>query len=165
MKHRSLKKTISRIRPPRPNGQGPGRIRRAEQEALAAMSCVPRPKAQELDNLLALAGEGRIKKKAFDGLLLPPGAKVDFSDTRSIRRHLRQIIFIEVKTTSRPNVGKDFRNYYFSISENELDAAEQLGRNYRFALYNRRTGHYLILTLKQLKARIRRSHVSHSVQL
>jgi len=40
-----------------------------------------------------------------------------------------------------------------------------MDQNKPFRIVHRRTGHYLILTLKQLKARIRRSHVSHSVQL
>jgi hypothetical protein len=165
MKRRSLKSMLGRIRPPRPTGQGPGRIRRAEQEALAALGFVPKPRAQELDNLLELAGGGQVEKKAFDGLLLPQGVAIDFGDKRSIRKHLRRIIFIEVKTTSRANVDRNFRNYYFSVSENELAAARFLGRNYRFALFNRRTGDFLLLTLDQLLARIRFWHVSHSVQL
>lgn len=165
MRRRSLKNMIGKIRLPRSNGEGVGRIREAEQAAMAAMDYVPKPKDQELANLLELAGGGRIKQKAFDCLLLPSGVKVDFGDKRSIKKNLRRIVFIDLKTTARQNVQPDFWNYYFSVSANQLKAAELLGDNFRFVFYNLLTGAVLILTLNQLLARIRGWHVSYSVQI
>lgn len=148
-----------------PKAEASGARQKAECQALTAMGCIQRPTGVGLDNLLEVAGGGKIAKRAFDGLLVPAGVEIDFTDKASIRAHLRDLVFVDVKTTNRHDLDNNFRGFYFSVSKNELNAAKALGERYRFALYNLHTGSILELTLPQLRARVRNWQVSHSVQI
>ncbi|EPR44201.1 hypothetical protein dsx2_1796 [Desulfovibrio sp. X2] len=164
MGSRNLKSLVDQICAHRAiRTQAPGSRRAAEVTALEALGCIPKPKGQGLENLLAIAGKGKVGKRAFDGLLLPRGLVIDYNDKAAIKTHRTNIIFIEVKTTGREGIGMDFQGFYFSMSDNEMKAAKALGKRYRFAFHNRRTGQTMLLTYAQLMRRVRARQVSHSI--
>ncbi|MBY8238363.1 hypothetical protein KW539_10740 [Vibrio fluvialis] len=128
---------------------------------------IERPKGQLLDNLLSeLKRTGiDIKRTSFDAIELPKGATLDFCSVESIKAHLPQMNFIEIKTTSKSSVKDDFSGYFFAFTEGELSAAEQLQSRHKVALINKVTGTVFMSTVPELLKRAKSMNWQVSVQL
>lgn len=72
---------------------------------------------------------------------------------------------VQVKATVNPKVGPSFKNFYFSITENEEYMAMMLGYNYRFALVNLLTNEHRLCSFNQLMNNAKRVTQSYSLEL
>src|SRR4051812_4733972 len=72
--------------------------------------------------------------RAFD--IVKVSKPVDLESADDVQRAIKNIVLYEVKSTSKPSVGPDFRRYFFSLSTAELLVAQNLGDQYRFAFVN-----------------------------
>ncbi|MEH0788922.1 hypothetical protein [Vibrio alginolyticus] len=127
---------------------------------------IERPKGHELTNILSVLAEHKIviKRTSFDAIAIPC-IEIDLNSCDSIREHINSFIFIEIKTTSKASVREDFSGYFFAFTENELNAAEQLGDRHRVALVNKRTERILITSVPELLARARSTNWQLSINI
>lgn len=128
---------------------------------------ISRPKGNELKLLLsALEDTGvSIKRSSFDALSIPKGITVDFNDLESIKNSLAEISFIEIKTANQDRVKADFSGFFFALTENEIKAAEALGKRHQVALFNKKTSEVLITSVAEIINRAKSSTWQVSVQL
>lgn len=128
---------------------------------------IPRPKGLQAKNLLAVLREAglNIKLSSFDAIALPHGQAVDLADTASIRDHLHEMVFIEIKTANQARVKDDFSGFFFAFTEGELLAAEALGERHKVLLVNRGTGGMLLTSVAEILARSKSLNWQVSVQL
>ncbi|MCP3937937.1 MAG: hypothetical protein GY708_21520 [Actinomycetia bacterium] len=128
---------------------------------------IPRPKGDALKVLLTeLERTGiSIAKTSFDAILLPSGRHVDFGDIQDLRESLSEMTFVEIKSTKKTSVKEDFSGYFFSLTEKEIDAAQQLGPRHIVLLHNTLTGHFLQTSVSELAQRSRSTTWQVSVQL
>lgn len=142
----------------------------SEGEALAITQndlWVKRPKGTELNNLLSELSKINIiiKRTSFDAIALPINNNVDFFCSKSISAGIKEMIFIEIKTTNKEAVKDDFTGYFFAFTEGELSAAEQLGERYKVALLNKRTGNIIMSSVPELLGRAKSMNWQVSIQL
>ncbi|PKG56343.1 hypothetical protein [Shewanella sp. GutDb-MelDb] len=128
---------------------------------------IERPKGTALKHLISeLSKTGiNIKRTSFDAIAIPVGNKVDFSSPKSIADHIKEMVFIEIKTTNKKSVKEDFTGYFFAFTEGELNAAEQLGEQHQVALVNKRTGNIVMSSIPRLLTRAKSMNWQVSVQL
>jgi len=128
---------------------------------------IPRPKGQELKNLLAaLEKTGiSIKRSSFDAISLPSSVNIDFNDSDSIESSISKLVFIEIKTANQDRVKEDFSGFFFALSESEIAAADVLGDRHKVALFNNKTGAKLITSVPEIIAKSRSTNWQVSVQL
>ncbi len=139
-----------------------------EQHVLSqGFGWMARPKGVALKNLLAALLEINIniKKSSFDVICKPSGLHVDFLDMESVRVALPKLLFVEVKTATQSRVEKDFRGFFFALTENEMHAASALGCRHRVLLHNKNTGKFLITSIPEILRRKKSSTWQLSVQL
>jgi len=140
----------------------------AAGEVLAVSSTghwIARPKGAVLKLLLGeLAQTGVvIKASSFDAISVPDW--VDMASPESVRAHLDQMIFIEIKTANQARVKAGFGGFFFAITENEIAAADQLGARHQVALFNKNTGEVMMTSIPDILARSRSMTWQLSVQL
>lgn len=126
---------------------------------------IRRPKGQKLQNIideLALTGVD-IKGSSFDAIY--SSEPVDLDDTESIKDRLNDIIFVEIKTTRKKNIGPNFEGFFFALTENEISAAEQLGERHRVLLYNMNNGASQLTSVPEIWKRSSSINWQVSVQL
>jgi len=130
-------------------------------------SWVPRPKGQELKNLIQmLEAEGVvIKRSSFDAVSLPEDVSVNFNDVNSIKSVLHQMTFIEIKTANQDRVKEDFSGFFFALTESEISAAEALGERHKVALFNKKTSQIVMTSVPDIINRARSMTWQVSVQL
>ena len=114
---------------------------------------VPRPKGRPLKILLGeLTKIGiSIKWSSFDAICLP--RRVDFSNPDEVRSQINDMVFIEIKTANQSRVKPSFCGFFFAVTENEIEAAEQLKERHRVALYNKSTGELLLTSIPEIISR------------
>lgn len=104
-----------------------------------------RLKGQQGKNLFLVVGEqlqsketkiALVGNKGYDALKIINGATIDFNSVESIRDNFKNILFIEIKSSSRKDLEKDFSNYFFSITENEIQLAHAFPQSFCFLLYS-----------------------------
>ncbi len=137
-----------------------------EQSAVMSMeSWVPRPQGKQLSTLLTeLAATGiHIKRFSFDAICTP--VPLDFSDVTALREVLPSLIFIEIKSANQSRVKPGFDGYFFALTENEIQAAEQLGKRHKVALFNRQTEELLLTSVPEILARAKSTTWQLSIQL
>ncbi len=128
---------------------------------------LPRPKGPALRTLIAaLAADGTpIKPSSFDAIAVPADLKIDLSDPAAVKAGLPRLTFVEIKTANQPRVRDDFSNYFFALTENEIEAAAILGTRHCVALFNKISGRMLITSVPQLLTRARSTTWQVSIQL
>ncbi len=125
---------------------------KGEKLLISLMGWVPRPKGEDLSNLLAvLADQGvRIKRTSFDAIELPEGVELNFADRAMLARWLPDMTFREIKSASQDRAGATFGSFLFTLSEHEIEAARQLGSQYVFTFFNLNTHLRRDMTLAEI---------------
>lgn len=139
-----------------------------EQALIASIDAlIPRPRGAALRLLLdELAQVGiSIAGTSFDAILLPDDAEIEVTDVDSVRRHLPEMTFAEIKSTNKTSVREDFSGFFFSLTEKEIDAARQLGERHIVLLQNMITGALVQTRVGEIAARSRSTTWQVSVQL
>lgn len=95
-----------------------------------------------------------VKPRSFDFVLLDTDQTVDWTQIEQIRHLLPKMMFIEVKTTKRKEISGDFSNFFFALTESEIQAAEALGNKHRVVLVNKTTDEMYVTSVPEI---IRRS--------
>ena len=137
-----------------------------EAELVEAMDgWVPRPKGRSLKILLnELQKIGiSIKWSSFDAIYL--STIVNFDNVEDVRSQIHDMIFIEIKTANQARVQPGFGGFFFAVTENEIEAADQLKERHRVALYNKKTGELLITSVPEIINRARSTNWQVSLQL
>jgi hypothetical protein len=156
-----LKGVVPDVALDRPSNQATARLAAEILGAGGAGFVVPTARQREA-LLVAFVREGYvIYGKAFDVVRI--GKNIDLANENEIRRHIDEIVLYEIKSTSKANIPRDFRGYFFSLSTAELLVAQNLGPRYRFAFVNTRTRTHMELSLTELFARSRGIYPSWSV--
>ena len=106
-----------------------------------------------------------IKPSSFDAIALPRATTLDFEDIEGVRRVLRSMVFIEIKSANQARVKNDFGGFFFALTESEIDAASKLKSRHKVALYNRRTDTILLTSVPEILKRARSTTVQVSIQL
>ena len=82
-----------------------------------------------------------------------------FVDNLDLLKHnLDKVVLYEAKgisKTRKSKVGKDFKGTGFTLTENEKNNSLELGKQYRFLVYNEKTEDFLICPLEHLLKRAR----------
>lgn len=153
----------------RPRKPNPNRTRgsRAKARVMEMEGLWPRPLGKSMANLIwALKQVGKnITRTSFDCLHIEKGVRVDFRDPASIQANLDRIRFVELKTSTRPNLPPDFDRYFFSVTQSELDAGKALGEQYVVLVCNLLTGARMWLTMAELLARARTVTPCYAIRL
>lgn len=165
-----MKKTtrdLSRVHRPRKPNANRTQGSRAKGRVMALEGLWPRPLGKSMAALILVLKEmgKNIKKTSFDCLHIEKGARIDFRDQASIRANLDKICFVEIKTTSRSDLGPDFDRYYCSVTQSEIDASRRLGKQYMVLVYNLLTGARMWLTMAELLARAKAVTPCYSIRL
>ncbi|PSU23839.1 hypothetical protein [Photobacterium kishitanii] len=128
---------------------------------------IPRPKGQQLKNLLeALEQTGIvIKRSSFDAISIPSNTQIDLNDIESIVKSILDITFIEIKSANQERVKEDFSGFFFALTESEISAAEQLGDRHRVALFNKITSQMVMTSVSEIVSRSKSMTWQVSVQL
>lgn len=128
---------------------------------------IPRPKGQQLKNILAALEQTGIiiKRSSFDAISIPTNTKIDFDDIESIVKYILDITFIEIKSANQERVKEDFSGFFFALTENEINAAEQLGHRHKVALFNKITSKIVITSVPEIVSRSKSMTWQVSVQL
>lgn len=165
-----MKKTmrdLSRVHRPRKPNTNRTRGTRGKARVMEMEGLWPRPLGKSMANLLwALKQMGKsIKGTSFDCLHIEKGVRVDFRDPESIRANLDRIRFVELKTSSRPDLAPDFARYFCSVTQAELDAGRILGERYMVLVYNLVTDSRMWLTMAELMAKAKTVTPSYAIRL
>lgn len=126
---------------------------------------IARPKGTSLKLLLNELRQTGIEIKASSFDAIAGADSVDFQSVESVRASLHQLVFIEIKTANQPRVRPGFQGFFFAFTENEINAADQLGDRHRVALFNRITGELLITSIHEILSRSKSLTWQVSVQL
>lgn len=89
---------------------------------------------------------------------------VDFTDSADLAGKLAAITVYEIKSTNRPSIGPDLRDYFFNLSTAELLVAQSLGEQFRFAFVNTITGEHFEMMLRDVFARARGIYPTCSIK-
>lgn len=113
------------------------------------------PTKKEKENLLvAFARNNKvIYGKAFDVVKLL--GNIDLNDIESVHNNIESIILIEIKSTNKQSVGKNFSGYFFGLTTAELLVAQNLADKYRFYFVNTITEEYIEMKLNEVFAKAR----------
>lgn len=137
-----------------------------ELELISSMSdWVQRPRGRSLQHLLnELERTGiSIKWSSFDAVSVPE--PIDFENPIEIRRHIREIVFIEIKTANQARVRSGFQGFFFALTESEIEAAEQLGERHRVALFNKISSELLLTSVPEIIHLAKSTNWQVSIQL
>ena len=128
---------------------------------------IPRPKGQQLKNLLAaLENSGIIiKRSSFDAISLPNGKEIDLDNPESINSVIDELIFIEIKTANQDRVKEDFTGFFFALTESEISASEALGKRHKVIFFNKKTGNTLVTSVPEIINKAKSTNWQVSVQL
>ncbi|MFN1618290.1 hypothetical protein [Vibrio rotiferianus] len=127
-----------------------------------------RPKGKQSKNLLQALKEKEnivIKWSSYDALHIPKEIEIDFNDVESIKKSLQFITFIEIKSASQKRVKEDFSGFFFSLTESEISASDQLGDRHQVILFNKRTEKILVTSVPEIINRTKSTNWQVSVQL
>ena len=89
---------------------------------------------------------------------------IDLSDPDDIARNMARLTIFEIKSTNRPTIGPDLKNYFFALSTAELLVAQSLGEQFRFAFVNTVTGEHIEMSLREVFARARGIYPTWSIR-
>jgi len=123
------------------------------------------PKKQErLNILVAFAKKNKVVYgRAFDVIKIS-GKMFDLKNPEEVEKNLSRIIVYEIKSTSKKDLKKDFRKYFFGLTTAELLVAQNLKSNFKFIFVNIKTKESLELTLKGVFKRARGIYPVWSIQ-
>ena len=116
--------------------------------------------SKEKDNLL-LAFIKKcvpVHKKAFD--LVRTTSKINFSDENDIMKNLKNITFIELKSTESSKDSK-FSGHFFGLTVNQMSMGQTFKDQYRFIFLDIKNNNILEMDLKKLYSRMRMNLVGH----
>lgn len=128
---------------------------------------IPRPKGQQLKNLLAALEnvDIKIKHSSFDAISLPDGKEVDLNNPESINSVIDELIFVEIKTANQDRVKESFTGFFFALTESEISASEALGNRHKVIFFNKITGNTLVTSIPEIINRAKSTNWQMSVQL
>jgi hypothetical protein len=113
--------------------------------------------------LIAFAEQGlTLYGKAFD--IIKMQSSVDLNSIGSIKKHFKDILICEIKSTNRKNVKANFEGFFFSLSTAELLTAQNLKKQYLFLLVNTINESFMELKLKDIYSKAKGIYPSWSVQ-
>ena len=123
------------------------------------------PTKTERENLLrAYAKKNKVLyNRAFD-IVKVKGKNVNLNEFEDVVSNLDRITICEVKSTSRDNIDKEFKNYFFALTTAELLIAQSLKDHFKFIFVNTKTGDDLELTLNQIFKKSRGIYPSWSIR-
>ena len=99
--------------------------------------------------------------RAFDIIKLKK--KINLDDGEKVFKNIDSILVYEIKSTANKDVGKNFENYFFSLSTAKLLVAQSLNDRFRFVLVNIFTKETQDLTLKKFFKKVRKIYPTWSV--
>ncbi len=99
--------------------------------------------------------------RAFDIIKLKK--KINLDDGEEVFKNIDSILVYEIKSTANKDVGKNFENYFFSLSTAKLLVAQSLNDRFRFVLVNILTKETQDLTLKKFFKKVRKIYPTWSV--
>ncbi len=99
--------------------------------------------------------------RAFDIIKLKK--KINLDDGEKVFKNIDSILVYEIKSTANKDVGKNFENYFFSLSTAKLLVAQSLNDRFRFVLVNILTKETQDLTLKKFFKKVRKIYPTWSV--
>ncbi len=112
-------------------------------------------RTQKKKLLIAFAHKNKvIYGKAYDVIKLPKKPVIDLNDEKDIQKHIDKIKIYEIKSTRR-DLDKDFKSYFFALTTAELLVAQNLKSQYKFIFVNIKKGFIKELTLQQVLKRAR----------
>ena len=123
------------------------------------------PTKTERENLLrAYAKKNKVLyNRAFD-IVKVKGKNVNLKEFEDVVSNLDRITIYEVKSTSRDNIDKKFKNYFFALTTAELLIAQSLKDHFKFIFVNTKTGDDLELTLNEIFKKSRGIYPSWSIR-
>ena len=123
------------------------------------------PTKKERENLLmAYAKKNKVLySRAFD-IVKVKGKNVNLKEFEDVVSNLDRITIYEVKSTSRDNIDKKFKNYFFALTTAELLIAQSLKDHFKFIFVNTKTGDDLELTLNEIFKKSRGIYPSWSIR-
>ena len=123
------------------------------------------PTKKERENLLmAYAKKNKVLyNRAFD-IVKVKGKNVNLKEFEDVVSNLDRITIYEVKSTSRDNIDKKFKNYFFALTTAELLIAQSLKDHFKFIFVNTKTGDDLELTLNEIFKKSRGIYPSWSIR-
>ena len=123
------------------------------------------PTKTERENLLrAYAKKNKVLyNRAFD-IVKVKGKNVNLNEFEDVVSNLDRITICEVKSTSRDNIDRKFKNYFFALTTAELLIAQSLKDHFKFIFVNTKTGDDLELTLNQIFKKSRGIYPSWSIR-
>ena len=114
---------------------------------------------QKKNLVVAFARKGKVvHKRAFD--LIRISGKVDFSDENDIMKNLKNITFIELKSTESSKDSK-FSGHFFGLTVNQMSMGQTFKDQYRFIFLDIKNNNILEMDLKKLYSRMRMNLVGH----
>ena len=114
---------------------------------------------QKKNLVVAFARKGKVvHKRAFD--LIRISGKVDFSDENDIMKNLKNITFIELKSTASSKDSK-FSGQFFGLTVNQMSMGQTFKDQYRFIFLDIKNNNILEMDLKKLYSRMRMNLVGH----
>ena len=114
---------------------------------------------QKKNLVVAFARKGKVvHKRAFD--LIRISGKVDFSDENDIMKNLKNITFIELKSTASSKDSK-FSGHFFGLTVNQMSMGQTFKDQYRFIFLDIKNNNILEMDLKKLYSRMRMNLVGH----
>ena len=114
---------------------------------------------QKKNLVVAFARKGKVvHKRAFD--LIRISGKVDFSDENDIMKNLKNITFIELKSTASSKDSK-FSGQFFGLTVNEMSMGQTHKDQYRFIFLDIKNNNILEMGLKGVYSRMKMNLVGH----
>jgi hypothetical protein len=101
--------------------------------------------------------------RAFDIVKLI--APIDLDDLSEIEARINKIQLFEIKSTRKDKINANFHGYFFSLTAAEVLVAQSLKQQFKFALVNTLTKHYVELSLNELFGRAKGIYPSWSILL
>lgn len=123
--------------------------------------CFNRPSKDERREILNSLGLPPSFSRAFD-LVLSPNDSVD----KISEIPLEKLILIELKTTKK-KLTNNPDGFFFGATENEFRLAEKLGDKFKFCFVSLHpdSSTYVLLSLKDLKKKIRTQRIQYQINL
>ena len=123
------------------------------------------PTKKERENIsMAFAKKNKVLYgRAFD-IVKVKGKDINLEKFEDVVSNLDRITIYEVKSTSRDNIDKKFKNYFFALTTAELLIAQSLKDHFKFIFVNTKTGDDLVLTLNEIFKKSRGIYPSWSIR-
>lgn len=120
-----------------------------------------KPTNEERKEILTRFGLPKTFSRAFDLVLLPTIGSIDILNTP-----INEIILIELKTTQKKLINNP-DGFFFGATENEFNLADRLGDQYRFCFLSLHpeSRSYVMLTLEELKSKIKTKRLQYQINL